>query len=190
MLALSRTCNLADFPDCLTVADWQQCLAEHAWRTWASGANGDATTAQVVVVNVCGIHFAPPGPAVAYCGPEERPRVPASVVYALCVLDHIPAPGKFLGHMSEMLLPLGMLFLTFSYWDAEGPDTASGHRERRRIYSAHSYTKLIRDARRLGFENFGGTDWTYYGDYLDDHSLASLVLRRRQAEQLTLPLEA
>jgi hypothetical protein len=39
---------------------------------------------------------------------------------------------------------------------------------------------LIRDARRAGFENFGGTDWTYHGNFLDDHSLASLVFTKRE----------
>jgi hypothetical protein len=38
----------------------------------------------------------------------------------------------------------------------------------------------VREARRLGFRPFGGSDWTYRGHTLgNDHSLASLVLTRR-----------
>ena len=153
-LALSRTCALSDFPGCLTVAAWQQQLAEEAWAQWIHMHHVRTRDASLVVNY-------------------------AEVPFGLCVLDRIEAPVRFLGQAAEILQPAGLLFLTFAYWAAEGDDTASGADERLRIYSAHSYQRLIRDARRLGFENFGGTDWTYHGDLLDDHSLASLVLTKR-----------
>ena len=178
--ALSRTCNLRDFPGCITVAAWQQRLAEEAWALWTA-VHHLRTRDGSVVVNYSQVDFLAPGPTAHYADREpwapER-RVPA--VFGLCVLDRIEAPVAFLSQAHEALRRQGLLFLTFSYWDAEGPDTAAGAEERRRIYSAHSYQRLIRDARRLGFENFGGTDWTYHGDYLDDHSLASLVLWKRK----------
>lgn len=178
--ALSRTCAFEDFPGCITVASWQQCLADHAWATWLAQAS-DPSPEPSVVVNGSGVAFLAPGPPAIVVTPDGWPPVEAPALFALCVLDHIEAPGRFLLHAQDILQPRGLLFLTFAYWDAEGPDTAKGHDGRTRIYSAHSYQRLIRDARRLGFENFGGTDWRYHGNVLDDHSLASLVLQRREA---------
>jgi hypothetical protein len=100
-------------------------------------------------------------------------------VFGLSVLEHTDAPVRFLSRAARILRAHGLLFLTFTYWDAEGPDTAAGHEQRLRIYDATSYKKLIGEARRVGFVPFGGLDWHYHGNKLDDHSLASLVLTRR-----------
>ena len=183
-LALSRTCNLRDFPGCLTVAAWQQRLAEAAWNEWIH-MHHLRTRDGGLVVNYSEVAFVAPGPTATYWAPGELQRVDGQqdqvpAVYGLCVLDRIEAPVRFLTQAAEILQPQGLLFLTFAYWAAEGRDTAIGADERRRIYSAHSYQRLIRDARRIGFENFGGTDWTYHGDFLDDHSLASLVFTKRE----------
>jgi hypothetical protein len=182
-LALSRTCDLRDFPGCLTVAAWQQLLAEQAWARWTE-AQHMRTREGSLVVNYSEVAFLAPGPTATYWHRGEEKHVDGHevvpAVYGLCVLDRIEAPVKFLTQAATILRPQGLLFLTFAYWDAEGPDTAAGHEERTRIYSAHSYQRLIRDARRVGFENFGGTDWAYHGNFLDDHSLASLVLTKRE----------
>jgi hypothetical protein len=187
-LALSRTCDLRDFPGCLTVAAWQQQLAEVAWARWIA-EHHLRTRDGGVVVNYAEVPFQAPGPTAHYwTHVDERQvvngypdQVPA--VFGLCVLDRIEAPVRFLTQAAQLLQPKGLLFLTFAYWAAEGDDTASGAEARRRIYSAHSYQRLIRDARRVGFENFGGTNWTYHGDVLDDHSLASLVCIKRPGEE-------
>jgi len=165
------------------VAAWQQRLAEEAWARWLA-AQHLRTRDGGLVVNYAEVDFQAPGPTATYwTRAGERHAIdgdaPVPAVYGVCVLDRIEAPVKFLHQAGQLLQPEGLLFLTFAYWDAQGPDTASGADERRRIYSAHSYQRLIRDARRLGFENFGGIDWAYHGDYLDDHSLASLVLTKR-----------
>lgn len=172
--ALSRTCDLRDFPGCLTVAAWQQFLADEAWARWVE-AQHVRTREGGLVVNYTNARFTAPGPT-----PTDDPVVIVPAVYGLGVLDRAEAPVRFLTTASYRLRPSGLLVLTFAYWDAEGPDTALGHQDRKRIYSAHSYQRLIRDARRVGFENFGGIDWTYHGDVLTDHSLASLVLRKRE----------
>lgn len=179
-LPLSRTCRLEDFPGCLSVAAWQERLAHHAWLLW-SHAHHLRVRDPALVVNLTGAAFEAPGPTAVYRTgwPLVDPPGPVSAVFGLGVLDHVEAPVKFLSDARSWLQPPGLLYLTFAYWSAEGEDTAVGAEERRRIYSAHSYQRLIRDARRLGFECFGGTDWRYHGDYLDDHSLASLVLTGR-----------
>jgi len=179
-LALSRTCDLRDFPGCLTVADWQQQLANVAWAAWLA-EHHIRTREQSLCVNWSGCQFLAPGPAAIYqYGPSDNGverAVPA--VYGLSVLDHTDAPVRFLTRAAQVLRSKGLLFLTFTYWDAEGEDTAAGHEERVRIYDAHSYKKLVSEAKRAGFLPFGGTDWRYHGDKLDDHSLASLVMTRR-----------
>lgn len=183
-LPLSRTCRLGDFPGCLSVAAWQERLAHHAWTLWMH-VHHLRLRDPSLVVNLSGAAFEAPGPTAIYRTREAAATAPApdgawvSAVFGLGVLDRIEAPVKFLAQAREVLRPPGLLFLTFAYWDAEGPDTAAGAEERRRIYSAASYQKLIREARRLGFENFGGVDWGYHGDTLDDHSWASLVLTLR-----------
>jgi len=179
-VALNRSCDLRDFPNCLTVADWQQRLAEIAWALWTS-EHHVRTREGALVVNWSGCEFLAPGPSATYqYGPKRNGleyAVPA--VYGLSVLDHTDAPMYFLQQAAQILRPHGLLYLTFAFWNADGEDTATGNEGRMRIYSATSYRKLLVDARRAGFQVFGGTDWTYHGDKLDDHTLASLVLTRR-----------
>jgi hypothetical protein len=183
ILALSRTCELADFPGCLTVADWQQTLAETAWTCWQDEQHARVRSASLVV-NFSDVGFIAPGPSGIYQYRDDVPtngivrQLPA--LYGLSVLDHIEAPVKFLQRAAQLLRPHGLLFLTFAFWDAEGEDLAAGAESRTRIYSATTMGKLIVDAKKCGFQLFGGgVDWTYHGNKLDDHSLASLVLTRR-----------
>lgn len=182
LTALSRTCNLADFPDCLTVADWQQELAETAWGRWQEEQHLRIRTGSLVV-NYSDVGFIAPGPSASYQyhdWPMNGIIHALPAVYGLSVLDHIGAPVKFLQRAAQLLRPHGLLFLTFAFWDAEGPDLAAGRESRTRIYSATTMNKLIVDTKKCGFQIFGGgVDWTYYGNKLGDHSLASLVLTRR-----------
>jgi SAM-dependent methyltransferase len=180
---LSRTCDLTDFPNLKTVSDWQQALAERAWTEWQQG-NHVRTREQSLCVNWLKVPFIAPGPKAIY----EYPPTPTKVlrivpaVWGLRVLDHTDAPLRFLTRAAQLLRPGGLLFLTFAFWDAEGEDVAEGNGERTRIYDATSLMKLVNEARRIGFQAFGGIDWTYHGDKLGDHSLASLVLTRRDKE--------
>jgi SAM-dependent methyltransferase len=190
MVALSRTCALEDF-GCLTVAAWQQLLAQTAWAMWEDAFH-IRTRESVRCVNLSGVPFTAPGPdaiyeydahptlslgGVPYLQDVDRQL---AAIFAVSVLDHCDAPVKFLHRAAQVLRPHGLLFLTFAFWAAEGEDLASGHQTRRRIFSVHSWERLIRDARREGFTSFGGHDWTYHGHRLGhDHSLASLVLTRR-----------
>lgn len=182
-LSLSRTCDLEDFASS-TVVDWQQALAEHAWQQWEirhAVLRGEAA----LVINQAGVPFVAPGYLDArYHGQlealaDDPPAGPGPALYGLHVLDHIEAPVKFLAGAGRLLRPGGLLFLTFAYWNAEGQDAAAGAASRTRIYSADSLNKLIGEARRLGFSTFGGIDWTYHGNTVDDHTLASLVLVKR-----------
>lgn len=171
-LPLSRTCNLRDFPQCPTVAMWQQQLALEAWTRWIDMQHLRLREGGLVV-NYGPNGFRSPGPT------EVAPPGAIPAVFGINVLDHVAAPVSFLTHAAQLLRPEGLLFLTMAYWDAEGPDTALGHQDRTRIYSRHSTERLLRDARRVGYGIFGEIDWTYHGDVLGDHSVASLVLYKR-----------
>lgn len=180
-IALSRTCQLEDFAGCLTVAEWQQQLAEQAWRAWEA-EHHIRTREQSLCMNWSGCTFIAPGCEAIYRYPGQSDNgieraLPA--VYGLSVLDHTEAPVRFLSRAAQILRRHGLLFLTFAYWNAQGEDIAAGHAERARIYDTHSYKKLLFEARRVGLVTFGGVDWAYHGNKLDDHSLASLVLTRR-----------
>lgn len=178
LVGLSRTCDLSDFPGVVTVAGWQQALALQAWAQWASAEPLLATA--VLVHNWSGCAFLGPADAL-YSDPGRTltvdQRVPA--IFALSVLDHHEAPRRFLGEAARQLQGGGLLFLTFAFWNAQGTDVAQGHEHRARIYNAGSWKTLMREARGLGFDLFGGVDWAYHGHRLEDHTLASLVLTRR-----------
>jgi hypothetical protein len=181
LLALSRTCHLGDFDDCLTVADWQQELADRAWERWEA-EHHIRTREHALCMNWSGCTFIAPGPEAIYRYPGQKEAeveraLPA--VYGLSVLDHTEAPVRFLSRTAQILRKDGLLFLTFAIWNAQGDDIAAGHRERVRIYDTYRLKKLVFEARRLGLQTFGGMDWAYHGNTLDDHSLASLVLTRR-----------
>lgn len=179
---LSRTCNLADFPGVVTVAGWQQAIADLAWAQWSSTYH-ILSREQTVCDNYSGTPFIAPGsqPLYRYPGQRENGAITRAIpaLFGLCVLDRIEAPVSYLLRAAQVLRPQGLLFLTFAFWNAEGPDIAAGHERRTRIYDAESWKKLVKESRRMGFQTFGGMDWRYHGHKLDDHTLASLVLTRR-----------
>ena len=182
MIPLSRTCRLKDFPDCITVAAWQQELAHAAWTRWVEERHVQTRTPNYCV-NWSGCPFQAPGPTAIYqLRGEPIPPLPQNLpaVFALSVLDHLDAPLRFLVDALAQVRVGGLLFLTYAFWNAEGPDLAAGNGERRRIYDATSQRKLLEDARKLDLVPFGGLDRSYHGHTLDDHTLASLVLTRRR----------
>lgn len=177
--ALSRSCAFSDFAGCVTVADWQQALADRAWAEWQTTREAPPGGTSLVVNYANDVPFLAPNAAAIYQYPGEVEVTPPPAlvaIYGLCVLDRIEAPVRFLVRARQRLRPGGLLLLTFAHWDAEGPDVALGSGSRLRIYDLRRWQKLVAEARRIGFEPFGGVDWSYHGDTLYDHTLASLVL--------------
>ena len=185
LLALSRTCRLADFSSCPSPACWQQHLVNDAYQRWWPIPDSDLHAVHYLL-NLSGVRFVPT-PEVAFALHtfntvaaflrEDPPEALASVV-ALMVLDRIEAPLSFLKHVARDLLPGGLLVATVAYWDAEGTDIATGHEVRLRIYNRASWQKLLSMAEQCGLRPFGGIDWTYKGHALGDHTLASVVLTK------------
>jgi hypothetical protein len=183
MMALTRTCDLADFPDGHTVADWQQALAQEAY-----GRLPDPVAGTILCINWGGCAFTAPGADPVYrlkhTGGGPRATDTLAAVFALSVLDRLNTEGGrggplgFLHTHALRVLPGGLFFCTFAYWDAEGPDCATGHERRRRIYDRHSWLKLVSEVKAYGLRPLGEVDWTYHGHTLGDHTLASLVLTK------------
>src|SRR4030095_4933988 len=132
---------------CASVATWQQQLGLLAWRAWLPQTAVQMRT-RVLCVNWSGCPFEAPGTMVLYHTRGQKvPRLPAHLpaIYALSVLNHVEAPVRFLADAVGRLRRTVLLFLTFTLWDAEGPDEAVGHDARKRIYDVTSEQKLLVD---------------------------------------------
>lgn len=101
-----------------------------------------------------------------------------SVVFCLSVLEHVEDLDQFLYHLSCLVAPGGLLFLTMDCWNKEGPDTAHFHWMRKHIFNVDDWIELRRAAR--DFSLLGNADWAYHGDTLyGSYSIASLALVKR-----------
>lgn len=181
-LALSRTCDLADFPACRSVADWQQALAACATAVWQTT---HPRSGIAWCVNGSKLPFTPPLRALSFTNPQTALGLPVgranplAAIYALSVLDHVDEPHGFLHRHGKRLARGGLFFLTFHAWDCEGPDVTSSRGTRARLYGQQAWHKLIVEARKVDLRPLGAVDWRYHGHVLGDHTLASLVLVKK-----------
>jgi hypothetical protein len=177
-VALTRSCRLEDFPDCHSVAEWQQAMVDATVDRWQPQTSAFG---QVLCVNWSGCPFIAPGAGPIYRTDALgvlRPTDQLAVMIGLSVLDRIDAPMRFLNQHGQRLLPGGLFILTFALWNSEGEDCAIGHEVRRRIYNRASWLKLLGEAKRLDLRVWGEIDWTYHGHTLGDHTLAITVLQK------------
>ena len=179
-LPLTRTANLADFPGCGSVAQWQQRHAIDAYHRWQDSAWVEGGT---VCLNWGAAAFRAFGDDPIYRSRHDPidafdPETLA-IIYNLSVLDRIEGPCRFLRQQAATLAPEGMIVCTFAAWDASGPDCAVGHELRSRIYDRELWSDLIQRLRKLGLYTFGGVDLRYRGHTLGDHTLATLVVQKK-----------
>ena len=107
------------------------------------------------------------------------------LVFCLSVLEHVEDLDQFLYHLSCLVAPGGLLFLTLDYCDALVDDWPEDryhfHWMRRRI--ANQYGWRLGGAEVLtqqhSFSLLGDHDWTYHGDHVFNYSFASLALVKR-----------
>jgi hypothetical protein len=180
-LPLTRTACLLDYPDCTSVAIWQQCLALDAYQRW--GGPPAQGTDRVCCYNWGAAHFRAPGRSLDYHDYQDQGdlALPCAALFALSVLDRVGAPIRFLRQQAARVIPGGLLVCTFAAWDAVGEDCAVGHALRRRIYDWGAWRRLLSDATLIGLRPFGGVDLRYHGHALGDHTLATLVMTKRSS---------
>lgn len=169
---------------------WEYAMAVRALDVWLETRRGIGTAGQVVDVGGAGspFHYMIGNSAIVV-DPEEgqtlaeyletAPRL-SQAVFCLSVLEHVDDLDQFLYHLSCLVAPGGLLFLTMDYWDqpVETPDTAHFHWMRKRIFTEVDLYQIrlrLRDFRLLG-------DWdgAYHGPQVYDYTFASLALVKRR----------
>lgn len=183
---LTRAANLCDFDGlCPSVAVWQQQHARDAYQRWRQGAFAPRLhkPLRIAAINWGAAGFTAPGSPLV-CDYYDAAQGFAlldeahAAIYALSVLDRVPAPMTILRACHRSLVPGGLLVATIALWDATGPDEAIGHELRQRIYDRASWRKLLHDVRQIGLSPYGGVDLRYPGDTLGDHTLAAITLTK------------
>lgn len=182
-LPLTRTACLADYPDCPSVAVWQQCHALDAYQRWGGPPAGDGPTA-VCCYNWGAAHFRAPGRSPDYHDYRDPGDLatPCAAVFALSVLDRVDSPVRFLRQQADRVIGGGLIVCTFAAWDATGEDCAVGHELRHRIYDWAAWRKLLQEVRHLQLQPFGGVDLRCRGHLLGDHTLATLVVVKERRD--------
>lgn len=106
----------------------------------------------------------------------------ADVVTCLSVLEHVEDLETFVYHLSCLVAPGGLLFLTYDCWDQIRvvPDTAHFHWMRKRVFNTAWIASIADGLRWAGYEYFGDTSFVYPGHSLyGSYSVGSLALLRR-----------
>ena len=112
----------------------------------------------------------------------------ADVVTCLSVLEHVTDLDRFCYHLSCLVAPGGLLFLTMDYCDGfalarEGflvPDTYDLHWMRERIFNQFTLKLLVGQFLKRDFSMFGGgLDLIWHGPQVSDYTFASLALVKR-----------
>lgn len=106
----------------------------------------------------------------------------APCVFCISVIEHVEDLDQFLYHLSCLVAPGGLLFLTTDFWDRLGePDTAHWHWDRKRIFDAYTLGRVAGSLLQLGFSHLGGAaDYTWHGPIENwGYAPASLAMVRR-----------
>jgi len=208
MFPLSKTLNPADFDELkpeLVVVDryftsareqhpmrrWEYALALRAWEAWGG-------TPYHAVVDVGGggspfLRMLPGTHARVVVDPDEGetgdlahyltdtyPHPPlADVVFCLSVLEHVEDLDQFCYHLSCLVAPGGLLFLTFDYAERQ-PDTYHFHWMRQRIFTLIGVSTILSLFGRWELDLLGGpAQYPWIGPQVMDYTFASLALIKR-----------
>ena len=99
------------------------------------------------------------------------------IVTCLSVLEHVDDLDRFLFHLSCLVAPGGLLFLTFDYCDGVDDDAYHFHWMRQRIFNEVRVARIIDQLR--DFRLLGTDDYRWHGPQVYDYTFASLALIKR-----------
>jgi len=210
-LPLSKTLDPADYAELveeLQIVDlhfgrareqhpqrrWEYALALRAIQEW--GRISPAGVCRHVDVGGAGSPFRyMPDAPVEIVDPDETVSLAeyldgcsrlASVVTCLSVLEHVDDLDRFCYHLSCLVAPGGMLFLTMDYCDGAGwtpdvwpADTYHFHWMRQRIFNAQTLGAMTARLLQREFAYLGAVDYTWRGPQVYDYTFASLALQKR-----------
>lgn len=163
----------------LSPAAWQQAWACDVYQAWCGGPQGrPPVDGAAYCFNQSGDVFLAPTEDTIYLTTwPTLPQTGLAAVWALLWLDRVDlSTRRALRRLTTVLAPGGLLACTLTIWDAEGPDCASGHEQRRRIFTPPTWRDLVwRDLPKVGCRALGEPDWRYRGDACGDHSRATIV---------------
>jgi SAM-dependent methyltransferase len=109
----------------------------------------------------------------------------SDAVFCLSVLEHVDDLDRFLYHLSCLVAPGGLLFLTMDCCNSLGQygtpeDTYHFHWMRKRIFNAYSLGDLVAaPLLQRDFTHLGSIDLTWHGPQVYDYSFCSLALVKR-----------
>jgi hypothetical protein len=180
---------------------WEYALALAAWKAWYLQRNkkplqvydigGAGSPFQRMLKGVT--VFDPDFGSLAVVDPEINvtletlvqtgPRL-ADGVFCLSVLEHVENLDQFLYHLSCLVAPGGLLFLTADFCDDRSlgwpEDHYHFHWMRKRIFNPYTWSKVTAAFLARDFELLGTADFTgWQGPTVFDYSFISLALVRR-----------
>ena len=107
----------------------------------------------------------------------------ADVVFCISVLEHIEDLEEFVYHLSCLVVPGGLLFLTVDACaDLSFPpdDHYANAPVRHRIFNIPTLGALSAQFLRRDFTVFGALDYTWHGAHVADYTFASLAMVKRR----------
>lgn len=114
----------------------------------------------------------------------HNPRL-GDVVTCLSVLEHVEDLNHFLYHLSCLVAPGGLLFLTMDfaddYTDDWPVDRFHFNWMRKRIFNAYGWRLAITEQlqNEYAFDRLGAMDPHYHGPHVYDYTFASVALQKR-----------
>lgn len=208
-LPLTKTLDPADFVELaeeLQVVDQHitKAAEQHPMRRWEYAMALRAHTEWAAKANIGGLLYDVGGAGspfywmidpwqIVVIDPQEQhgqdlatflhggPRLGAAV-FCLSVLEHVEDLNRFLYHLSCLVAPGGLLFLTMDYCDQPmlASDIYHFHWMRRRIFTSYTMGDLVvGPLLSCGFTHLGEADLTYHGAHVYDYSFCSLALVKR-----------
>lgn len=170
---------------------WEYSMALEAFREWRVRQLRSAAHGHFYDVGGAGSPFYLMVPGVFTIDPAVNVDLQtfvgtnallADVVFCISVIEHVDDLDQFLYHLSCLVAPGGLLFLTMDYQPDEGKDDKHFHWMRKRIFSPYALGSISGQLFRYDFRVLGEANWEWHGPIEPDwgYSFASLALVKRE----------